>query len=39
MTFRKRELTGNLNRKHQIAMCVEMALEGAANLTVRQTTE
>jgi len=39
MTFRKRQHTGNLKRKHQITLRVELALEGAVDLSVRQTTE
>jgi hypothetical protein len=33
MTLRKRKYTGNCMRKHQIAMCAELALEEATDLS------
>ena len=33
MTLRKREGTGNGKRKHQIALCGELAMEGATDLS------
>ena len=32
MTLRKREVTGNLKKKHQIALCGELFLEEAVDL-------